>query len=293
MSAGANYFVEMREALTMFADVSAKFIGAHNNRPLAGSQAAIEKTTFADPENIESAWSIGSQLLVFNADHLSAFVKIVTEPVEVSACWTCVRSMLESCALAAWFLDPAINATDRASRVFAYRFESIEQQIKLMTAINRPVDEIQFLKDRIDAIENEALSLGYDRVLDKKTKTRRLGICQIMPGATDLIEEALEDPISYRLLSAVAHGHHWAIRQVRFNTTVQDEDHEGVSVKKLEQIKDPTGIVFLGHSAMRSFARPLWNQCRYFGWNAMEFEELIEKVADKMLIDDATRFWRS
>ena len=39
---------------------------------------------------------------------------------------------------------------------------------------------------------------------------------------------------------------------------------------------------------MTAFAHPLWNHCRYFGWNALGLEEIYEAVADKMKMGNKT-----
>src|SRR4051794_3069255 len=65
-----------------------------------GSQAATEQSTYANSGAVTSASLIAEPLIELGADHLSVFKKILLEPVEVTATWTCVRSMMESCGLA-------------------------------------------------------------------------------------------------------------------------------------------------------------------------------------------------
>ena len=44
---------------------------------------------------------------------------------------------------------------------------------------------------------------------------------------------------------------------------------------------------------LKSLAHPLWNQCRYYGWNQLRLEELFENAADKLDLRNERRFWRS
>ena len=52
-------------------------------------------------------------------------------------------------------------------------------------------------------------------------------------------------------------------------------------------------IAIMGLSAAKAFVRPVWNQCRFYGWNALQFEEVFENVFDKMATKDNQRFWRT
>ena len=105
MAITVEYIVQMRQALLDFHEQVARFVQSNDCIPAEGSQARIEQATYPRPDSIVSAYCIGNQLIEFGADHLTAFVKTVTEPVETIACWTCVRSMLEACALSAWLQD--------------------------------------------------------------------------------------------------------------------------------------------------------------------------------------------
>jgi hypothetical protein len=54
-------------------------------------------------------------------------------------------------------------------------------------------------------VEQDALSLGYQKFIDKKGDVN--GIARRMPTITQLISQTLDEEPAYRLLSAVAHGH--------------------------------------------------------------------------------------
>lgn len=291
MTIGPEYVARLREALTSFYEDVGRVIQKHENQPSPGSIALIEHFSHPRSESIVSAWSIGGLLIEYGRDHLTAFVKLITEPVEAIASWTCVRSMLESCAVAAWVLDPDIDAQHRVSRVFAIRSEGMEQQLTFMRASGYPASEILSAEQQLDDMEKDALSLGFKPVVNRKGE--RIGIGEQMPGPTAIIETSLGEAKMYRILSAVAHGHHWAIRELGFTHAGTGLDVSGTTVQFFEKSASIQGFALLGYSVMKALARPLWNECRYFGWNTLELEEVFEDVADKLDVKTERRFWRS
>lgn len=289
---GPEYIGVIRDTLTMFHEEAGRFIQDHDSLPVAGSQALTEQSTYARPDSIVSACAIASQLIEYGGDHVTAFVKLITEPVEVIACWTCVRSMLEPCALASWVADPSIDAHTRVGRVFALRYEGMEQQLKFGRVAKKPESELKSLEDRIDQVEKDALGLGFPLVQDRKK--RRIGIAQRMPSATDMIKMMLNEEEAYRMLSAVAHGHNWAILKLGFKAVGDPSEIVigGVAAKRFEKTASLQGFAYLGVRTAKAFASPLWNVCQFFGWDKLRLEELFETVFDKLQVKAEARFWR-
>lgn len=291
MTVDHAYLVEMVKAIKEFDDrVKGYFEEYPGHRPAAGSKADAEFQSFADPECVFTAWGLAQLLLEFTSDHVSLFVKSLNQPVEVAGSITCVRSMMECSSLAAWFLDPSINVTERIQRTFAHRFEGLIQQLKLARSTGKSSLEIQNSEDRIVELEREAIQLGYSCARNKQQKLIWIG--QPMPSATDLIQTVLGDGSIYKLLSAVAHGHHWATSQLLFEQQ-SDWDQNGVKGKRLVKAVKPELFAMLGFRVMKCLSRPLWNQCQYFGWNTLKLEEMLEDTADQMLISQNVRFWRT
>jgi hypothetical protein len=290
---GADYLATMRGALSGFYAAVADFRKDQGYGPAPSSQAAGEQATFARPGSLVTAWSAAFQLIESGGEHLTAFVKTVTEPMEPIACWTCVRSMLESCAIAAWLLDPDIDARTRVGRIFALRYEGLEQNLKFSRVAGLGEAHLRRLSDRIDEVERDAIGLGYPRV--ENSRGRRIGIGQQMPSATEVIRLELDEEVNYRLLSAVAHGHQWAITQLGFRP-VADRPGEallgGEQVHLIEKAAHPTGIPLLGLCAAKALARPLWSQCRYFGGDLARLTGLFERVFDELRAKPVVRFWR-
>lgn len=115
-----------------------------------------------------------------------------------------------------------------------------------------------------------------------------------MPNATEMIKLMLDEEHAYRLLSAVAHGHIWAIRQLGFaqaGATFVGPD--GVSMTPmLKHSGTLEGYTYLAVRAAKSFARPLWNQCQYFGWDEARLKALLDSVYDEFRGSVNIRFWR-
>jgi hypothetical protein len=203
-----QFFLQCREALIAFYRELRRFIAEQGPGPKAGSKALQEQATSRDPESITTAIAVGGQLVELGSEHITAFLKSITEPVEPLACLTCVRSMLEPCALAAWLLDPTINAKERVGRTFGYRLDGFKQQRSTLGAAGAPASQLKEVEDRRVQVERDAIKLGYVPQGKKK------GISHQKPGATEVIRDVLDMEFVYRLLSAVTHGHSWAIHKL-------------------------------------------------------------------------------
>ena len=125
-----DYLATMRGAVSTFCTEIVNFIQTQGAEPAPASQAETEQAVFPRPESVVTARSFATSLVESGGEHTMAFVKTITEPVEPIACGTCVRSMLEPCSLAAWLLDPSIDARTRVGRAFALRYEGMKQQLK-------------------------------------------------------------------------------------------------------------------------------------------------------------------
>ena len=251
---GPDYLPEMREALSRFCNEIRSFHTDQGLGPAPGSPVVNERATAPRPESLVTAWSIATMLIESGGEHVTAFVKMITEPMEPIACWTCVRSMLESCSLASWLLDPRINARTRVGRVFALRYEGMEQELKFIRADGGSGEDLQSLEKRSDEVEQVALKLGYPPIVNKKGK--RLGIGQKMPSATEVVGLMLDEEEMYRLLSAVTHGHGWAIRKLSFSPVLEGDlrpDVGGVPVTMFEKTAHIDYLALLGLTAAKAF----------------------------------------
>lgn len=138
-----------------------------------------------------------------------------------------------------------------------------------------------------------AVSLYYEPVVNSQYK--RVGIGLRMPSATELIKLMLNEEESYRLLSAVAHGHSWAIRQLAFKAKGDDGrdlSAGGVPVSNFEKTVRVDYLAYLGLVAANAWAKPLWHQCLYFAWDKDRLTALLDSTFDKLHAAPGVRFWR-
>jgi hypothetical protein len=260
----------MVQVLRNLHDEIGRFLNEYGDQPSPNSLAAVELRTFQRPESLTTTYSQGSILVEVAADQLMAFTKTVTEPVQTVAPWTCVRAVIESCALAAWLLDPNLDARTRVQRSFAFRYEGLIQQVKFGRASGNEAGTAKATA-RIDEVERVALGLGFSR--EKNRKGKRIGIAQQMPNITDIVAQTLDEEAVYRMLSAMAHAHHWALQQLSFQR-VEDGNAYGIegnadggSVHLTEKNLEPISIAFLCNKAANTFAKPIWYKCQLFGWD--------------------------
>lgn len=276
------------QALRELHDRIGQFLNESGQRPSADSRAATELRTYQCPKSLETAYDQGSMLVEAAADQLMAFTRTVSEPTQTIAPWTCVRAVVESSALAAWLLDPTIEARERVERSFALRYEGLSQRVKFARVA---LNESEFTKatERIDQVERVAISLGFLRVENRKGK--RIGIAQHMPSVTRIIAQTLDKEATYRLLSAVTHAHHWALLQTSYcrvegRETYHTEDSpERASLHLLKKSLSPMGVAFLSKEGMCAFSTPVRHWCTLFGWDAGQLDRILDSASIAMGFD--------
>ena len=282
----------IREALTALYDGVVALSEPIVSDPLPGSPFAAELSASRRKESLVSAWSMAVTLIESGGEHMIAFVKAITEPMQPIACWTCIRSMLEPCARAAWLLDPAIDADTRIRRSFAIRFDGMEQDLKLARATNQPRNMREKIENRIVKVERDAVAMGYPKLRDKKGT--RIGIGVKMPGATELVKDILDAEAAYRILSAVSHGQAGAIRQLSYTRVSGNggtSEIGGAQVTNFEKTVHPDLAAWQGLIAARNIATPVWRQFTYAGWETDPLRGLFEKICDRLQAGPRMRFW--
>lgn len=281
--------VEMVSAVKAFIDETALLYSPYENKPAIGSKAEREQSAPPFHDLAKDTHYSGILSLESAADHLMLFADAFVAPAKTLAPWTCARGLLESCALAHWFLDPTIDARTRVQRSFAFRYLGFVEQGKLFTA-TKDVANVAFVQQRMTKAEKDALALGYAPVTNKKGRVDAFGMR--MPSITTLIETTLGNESEYRLLSAIAHGHHWATQQVGFEVT-EIETAPGQVTIALEKSVLPNFVLFVAAIAVTSYTRALYQLWRLYSWDKPEIESHFEKTYDKLRYTDALRFWRT
>jgi len=265
---------EARDALSKLEqmhDAVGQFIDANSNEPLPSCRAEIEGRELSSSAPIESAYAQCGLLIDVSADHLASFIRLVEEPVQTIAPWTCIRVTLETSAIAAWLADSRADAITRASRSFARRYEGLMQQVKYANSCGKE-GSAGNVEERIDQVQQQATELGLAAVFDKKG--RRIGIGQVMPHVTSLVGEMLDQEANYRMLSSIAHAHHWALTQSSFKVV-----REGGRLF-VERHITPFWIVAMCRMAASAFVVPVRDWSSAYGWDKEKLEEALRPAAE-------------
>lgn len=273
----------MIHAVAILFNETGDFVNKYQNKYLPGSRAKKEIQAFTNSSTVETVFSQSSFMIEVAGDHLSAFARILTEPIHSIAPWTCARVVLESSTIALWLLALDIDEKERVKRSFAFRYDGLNEQLKIARSQGSHED-IKNVTKRIDEVENEALALGYPRVLSTKNP-KRIGIGKQMPARTTLVEMILGDTAPYRLLSAQVHAHPWALQQMSFRQPSSDVTNY------FEKHLDFDLIAYLCQINVTSFSKALWYKTLLFGWDDKYLENIFKSVFDQLRIPPKNRFW--
>jgi hypothetical protein len=264
------------ESVNSFLEETSVLWNQNDHKPFPDSQAEKELTKFPRPESIGTALSQGATLIEVAADHAFSLAKTLTEPAATISPWTCTRGALETSALSMWILDTKIDAIERVKRSLALRYEGLDQQRKFAQSTKgKFVPDV--ISKRIDAVEEVALSLGYQKVRDKKGK--QSGIGQGMPSITDLVTKMLDKEQSYRLLSAMTHAHSWAVQQFGFIKIEADQSIYGnIKGAYFEKHLSSSSIFFLCTETVGSLFSALLMTFNMFGWDAKPLANIADRA---------------
>lgn len=254
--------------------------------PARGSRIDRELGELPDPEPLETSLSLGAQALEHAADHLFALSDTCLSPVKPFAAFTLARGVLESAATALWVFDPDIEGKERVERGMSLRLVGLEDQ-KKMSRVNPAgpdTDEVtRKIASRIEDMMTAAGARGVEPHRNRRTKVDGFG--SKMPTRLELASRLPGGEFDYRLLSAVAHGHSWALIGVAF----QPSEKENMAVKRPK----PIVLIYVCWRAIEFFARALWAQVYLHGWKSGPFARLLEETYDSIGLVPERRFWRS
>lgn len=271
----------MRDALAGLHDEVGKFINDNGMTYVRGSVAEAEYRV-ADRESLHSAYVQGYMLLEATADHTFALTRLLVEPVQTIAPWTCVRAALEASAIACWLLDHHIDSHERIGRSIALRCEGLEQQRKLARSL-RDAETEESVDSRLCEVEELALALGYQERQGKGGRRIRVG--PPMPSTTAVIAQTLDQEATFRILSAMAHGHTWAL--VRLGFEAPDRTDPTVIGKALSL--DSAAVLLM--TAADSLALPVWSEACLFGHDSSRLSRILERSYSDMGLNKTRHFW--
>lgn len=262
-------------AIENFIDNSIELINKHGFEPKPGSISSEELESFQPPLSLKTAYSQGHAFVEVAFDQLMAFTRTLKEPIQTIAPFTCSRSVLESCSLAVWLLNNEITAEERVKRSLSFRFEGMVQSKKLA---NSSISEngIEITDIQTNKIIKIAQDMSYPIFRNKKNKI--IGVATHMPSITDLAKNILNKEYEYRLLSAVAHAHNFALIQTSF---VRYSDSEDDEVSLYEKSLDPRFIIFLCKLTIEVFCKAVKTLTKLHGTYHIDYDSLFDEINKK------------
>ena len=284
--------VEVRDALEAFHRESSSFTNRHGPHAASKSPFADDVIAFPRSESVHTVYGQSVTLIEITADHLTAFRKLISEPLETIAPWTCARIVLDAASLAAWIVQPGIDAKERVGRSLALRYEGLSEQVKWARAVGpkNPDVDPQVAVDRIAEVTADASRLGFDPVRDRNG--RQIGIGRRMPSVTERVRDVLDQEDMYRLLSAITHGHFWATNQAGFEVLGPiGTTADGARLRAMTKAVNPSGMLYLAAGIALAFGRATWSHCLYAGWNRKELAEMLAELFRRLEIRDRYWFW--
>ncbi len=281
---------QTRDVLVQFLNATVERHEQRSSQPEAGSIMSQDIAHFGNDKPFANAMTLADLSFQYTHDHLSLFVRLLTSPVDPLTSCTIVRSLLETAAIGAWVVDPNVDTVTRVSRTYAIRFESIIQQLKVLQCTRGiPQSDIEKTASRVDFLANDAALHGVN-VERVKGKVKLVGTRKL--GPTDMIKEVLDAEWIYRLLSAVAHGHHWALREIGFiKLDAADQTSAGGALFQKRNFTE--AVLLVGLYGFLAYSRLLWNVIGYRELSRLPFEELLEATTDRIGVAKDLRFWRT
>lgn len=274
----------MRSGFVSLHGLISDYVNNSGGQPNQGSIASVEQHSWFGSEELLTAHSQGHLLLESAGDHAYAITRLLTNPIQTIAPWTCVRASLEAAAYSCWLFASEIDARGRVARSLAFRYEDLTQQNKLAKCIDDHAD-VSRTEAQLDELEMQALGLGYKVLRNKKGK--RIGIAVQMPSASECIGKHLDGEINYRICSSIAHSHATAIAKLSF--FAPDANHPRIITKGLT----PYAAGWILMLATDAFARTVWSKAELFGHDLNELRGILDDTYDVMGLGPLRRFWKN
>ena len=268
-------------SLNNFLDQTSVIWNEKGDIPIPNSQADLETKLFQRPESVATAYAQAGILFESAADYCMALIKTLTEPAQTIAPWGCARSVVETSVLATWLWDSKVNAHQRVQRSLAFRHEGLLQQLKLAKVSKGLLDQEKAIS-RIKEAERVALELGMARVSNIKGR-KSIVLDLKMPTITDIVTQTFDKEQNYRMLSAMIHGHSWALRSLGFTMALENQEiFKGVKGAYLEKNLSLSSVGYLCIEAVTSLSSAILMKFRLFGWDARPMAIMINRTQKEL-----------
>lgn len=241
---------------TLYANLFAALAG-FGDAPIPQSPAEVELRSADLKEHLQTAFSQPTFLIEAAVDHLSAFARAISQPALSISPWVSIRSVLEVSAISRWLLERDIGPQSRAARSLQFRCEGLTQAVKYAKATGQE-EKITSVARHLAEVLEHASSHGLEVTRDAHGSPKSLADC--MPSTTVLVQRFLQKEPAYRLLSAMVHGHLWALQQLAFSPVRENQPH------LLAKTLSIPSIAYLGNLGLKAAEAPIIDKCILFGW---------------------------
>jgi hypothetical protein len=256
--------------------------------PVDDSPAATEIRSFIRPESVQTAFSQAVQSFISATDYFEALDTLVSIGNFAIAPWSCARGMIEASAISTWLFEMGIGPKERVSRSLSLRYATLREQEK-MARYDVNSNKVQEIRERIESVEKLAIDLGFPVLRDKKGQ--RIGIAQIKPNMTTLIEKQFKGENLYRMFSGMAHSDYISLTALSFIKTGL-ESRRGALLTRAVPTEIQSALV---SQAAMIYAKCAWLRTIQFGFDAARVTVLLEELYDDLNVADTNndRFWRT
>lgn len=211
-------FADLAMSLERFSQAQRAAINDTGGNYLSGSPGAAECAN----EPFAGEWggrpsqaAIGHAMLAANSciDHLTGAALLIRSRKVTVSLYTMMRGASESASIAAYLLDPKVDARERVRRSVNCRLEGLCEELQLLRPFASEPDSakrIEALEARVAVLERSARQHGFAFHKADRVKPAYLG--ERPPSATTLIgrcafeSEPRLGASLYRVMSGVSHA---------------------------------------------------------------------------------------
>ena len=264
-----------RKALRRFLSELGAYTKSQSDVPAAGSPAHREES-LPRPVSARTAYGIAVTLAELAAENAVLLADALEAPAKPLACVSCARTVLENTSYARWILDREIEAAERVERVFGYKYRGLEQRLKSAGS-----DDVAVYKKRVEELVHAATELN---VKVSRHGDGKLDLVGARRSATDLCK-LYGGEETYRLLSAIQHGHGWAIRRWCYVPQSQKIE-DGVPVMRFSKGIRRERLEFLIVTVVCGLSGAVWAMADFMGWDRERLEEIGRQVLPSLNFEE-------
>ena len=273
----------MRGTLSRFLAAQSAYTGAQPKAPAEQSFAYLEEGLSRRPESTRTAFCTALLLHDLAVEHGRLFLRGLDERLPLAVC-SSVRVVLENTALALWLLDLSIGAPQRIYRVFRYRYRGLDQQRRIR--VDRGKDT-RAIEAKIRRLGEEASDLGVP--VGEKGGLPTLAR---LPAYTDLIARRDKSfGVLYRVLSAIQHGHDWAIREWCYEIGERTAGTDGNASSETTKIVHPQYMALASSSIVVDLWSLVLQMAAFMGWDIDLYFRLVQGDATAV-VASAVSVWQ-